>query len=219
MNKTADLIRETLKGKSLARILFNWAVAETCVNLGGVCVDLASGDSHSYARYWQINSAKMIKVDIDKESRPDIVADLNSSLPLESDLADNIFLFNSFYLIEESGNLLREASRILKKGGRFFLTAEFIKSEETSVTDYQRFTSRRLKGLFLKEGFREVKIEPIGERFCAIVNLGDFVFNYPILNIFKIPGRVIALALDSVAPRRLRKNYPCPICWFVIAKK
>ena len=41
MIKSFDLIKETLKGKSLYRILFNWQVAKHCTGLSGVCVDLA----------------------------------------------------------------------------------------------------------------------------------------------------------------------------------
>lgn len=53
-----DLILETLKGKSLYRILFNWAVAKHCVNLGGYCVDLAAGKDPATIIIGRLNQAK-----------------------------------------------------------------------------------------------------------------------------------------------------------------
>lgn len=222
MNKFTDLIWQTLKGKTFYRMLFNWKVAEYCVDLQGICVDLGCGKKPtSYSRYWKIRPEKLIRIDSDKNVEPDISADLNNGIPLEDNFADNIFLFNSFYMIKEPERLLKEIHRILKSNGHVFLTAQFIKSEEANVSDLHRFTRRKLKEMLSVVGFNDARIVPVGERFSAVCNLEDFVLGsriYP-LNFLKIFPRVLCLLLDKITPKKLKQNYPCPIAWFVIAKK
>ncbi|MBU1102177.1 class I SAM-dependent methyltransferase [Patescibacteria group bacterium] len=221
MNKAVDLIKETLKGKSLYRILFNWQVARHCVNLEGVCVDLACGKKPaSYWRYWKINLSRLVRIDASKEAKPDIEADLNQGIPLDNDFADNIFMFNSFYLIKDPQTLAREIARVLKPGGRAFITAQFIKSEENRADDRFRFTSRQLKEIFGCAGFAGAQIFPTGERFSAIGNLADFVIgNSLAANCLKIIFRPMCLLADKILPKKVKQNYPCPLAWFVIAKK
>lgn len=162
----------------------------------------------------------MIRIDFDKEANPDIIADLNKPLPIDSEVADNVFLFNYLCYSDRPSDLLREINRILKKGGRLFLTAEFVKSEETSVSDLWRFTSRNLKNILVQCDFEEIQINQIGDRFCALGNLADFALgNFFLIRILKIFFRFFCLALDKLSPKILKKRYPCPICWFAIARK
>ncbi|MDD5032882.1 MAG: methyltransferase domain-containing protein [Candidatus Pacebacteria bacterium] len=221
MNKFADLMKETMKGKSLYRILFNWKVSEICVGQTGVCLELASGKKPaSYYRYWKINSQEIIRVDINPEAKPDIIADLNETLPFSDDYADNVFLFNSLYLLNKPEEFVGEVFRVLKKGGRFFITAEFIKSEETNANDIGRFTSRRLRRIFNAAGFSKIEIVPVGERFSAVGNFFDFTFGHSaVANFFKIFLRLFFLALDVLMPKKVMVNYPCPISWIVIGEK
>ena len=221
MNNFFDLIKETLKGKSFYRILFNWQAAKHCVGLGGVCVDLACGKkTASYWRYWKINPEKLIRVDIDKESGADIVANLNDPIPLSDNLADNVFMFNSLYLIKEPLELLKEIRRILKPGGRAFITFQFIKSEETRVADLHRFTSCRVKELLRVAGFNRVKIFPVGGRFSAAGELVDFALgNFLLTNFLKIFIRPLCLLVDGLLPKRLKENYSCALAWFAVVEK
>ena len=96
MNKFLDLIKKTLQGKSIGRILMNWQIFEYCKDLGGVMIDLGAGRNPSYYRYWKINPSRFIRVDIDERTKPDIVADLNEPLPFDNNFADVVFLFNVF---------------------------------------------------------------------------------------------------------------------------
>ena len=221
MNKFWDLIKETMKGKSFYRVLFNWKVAEYCVDLDGVCVDLACGKKGaSYRRYWDVSPGKLIRVDVDEKNKPDVVANLNDFLPFEDNFADNIFLFNAFYMIDQPEKLLSEIYRILKDDGRIFMTAQFIKSEESSVVDLHRYSSRKLQGMLKDTGFKKAEVYPIGRRFSALGNLCDFAWgNFFLFRFLKIFSRLFCLFLDKMSPKKLEKNYPCPIAWFVIAKK
>ena len=82
--------------------------------------DLAAGSNPSYYRYWGLDKNKVIKVDYKEKEGVDVVANLNHDLPFKDNHADNIFLFNAIYIIEEPKNLLREIRRVLKPGGIFF---------------------------------------------------------------------------------------------------
>jgi len=221
MIKAGDLIKETLKGKSLYRVLFNWQVAKHCQGLGGVCVDLACGKkTASYHRYWQIKPEQMIRIDAGRETEADLVADLNQGVPLADNLADNVFLFNALYLIKEPGALLSEIRRILKPGVQAFITFQFLKSEESQVADRHRFTSYQAKQLLNGAGFDLVRVFPVGERFSVVGELADFALgNFFISNLIKIFLRPMFLAADKLSPKKLKANYPCALAWFAIVQK
>jgi SAM-dependent methyltransferase len=183
---------------------------------------LACGRSPAtYYRYWKIKPDRFIRIDSSRSVEPDIVADLNNSIPLRGNFADNVFLFNAFYMIEDPEKLLSEIYRVLKSEGRVFMTAQFIKAEESHVSDLYRYGSRRLREMFSAVGFNEIRIIPIGARFCALANLGDFVLgsNFFLMNFIKVFIRLFCLFADQVMLQKLEQSYPCPIAWFVVAQK
>jgi hypothetical protein len=88
------------------------------------------------------------------------------------------------------------------------------------VFDRQRYSSQKIRKTLKELGFSEIIIIPIGERFSAATNLADFGLGDSLFaNTLKIPGRLFCLLLDRLAPAKLIKNYPCPISWFVAARK
>ncbi len=220
-NKILNLIKATLKGKTFYRILFNWEVAKRCVGLKGIGIDLASGKKGaSYQRYWNVDFEKLIRVDLDKKNKPNVVADLNESLPFGDNSADNIFLFNAFYMIDKPNHFLREVNRTLKDGGKFFMTAQFIKSEEATTRDLYRYSSRKIEEMLREADFSKIQIYQVGRRFSAVGNLFDFSWgNFILFRIVKIFNRFLCLIFDKLSPKKLEKNYPCPISWFIVAEK
>ena len=220
MNKKLGIIKKTLKGKTFYRILFEKTLGEFDFDVRGICVDLAAGAKNIAELNSKILPEKLIKVDIDEKSEPDIIADFNGALPFDDSFADNVFFFNSFYLLKDPVFFLSELLRILKNGGRVFFTVELIKAEETGVFDRQRYSSRKIKEILGTIGFTQITAIPIGERFCAAANLVDFSLgnSWP-ANLLKIPGRLFCLLLDKLTPKKLIKNYPCPISWFIAARK
>jgi ubiquinone/menaquinone biosynthesis C-methylase UbiE len=148
------------------------------------------------------------------------VANLNDPIPLSDNLANNVFMFNSLYLIKEPLELLKEIRRILKPGGRAFITFQFIKSEETCVIDLHRFTSFQVKKILNEAGFTQVQINSVGERFSVIGDLADFaVGNFFMFRFLKILFRPFCLLADKVWPKKLKENYPCAIAWFAVVEK
>lgn len=212
MDYLANLFKETYRGKTIARTLFNWGISKHVKNIGGVVIDLGGGKNPSYERFWQIKPEKFIRVDINKEARPDIVADLNKPLPFSDNFANVVFLFNVIYILENPLATLKEIHRILKPGGRLFLTSPFIFNEAKEPNDYWRFTSEALEKLLKEAGFNNFFIEPVGERFSAAVYLiGPFLFFWPVKFVFYC----LALLFDKLIPKKLKLKQPSPIGYFV----
>ena len=215
MNKFLDLLKETYRGKTIGRILFNWKIKENANDLSGIAVDLGGGKDASYWRYINKKPEKIIRVDINPEAKPDILADINKPLPFPDRFADVVFLFNVIYIAENPGQLLKESARILKPGGRLFIGSPFIFNEAKEPADYWRLTSSALDKLLKEAGFDKITIEPIGERFSAAVYLISlFLFFWPIKFVFYST----AIFLDKLIPKKLKLRYPAPIGYFVIAK-
>lgn len=216
MGKLSTLFNETRNGKTIARTLFNLEIRKSVKNVNGVVIDLGGGEKPSYERFWQIKSEKFIRVDINEEAKPDVVADLNNPLPFSDNFADAIFLFNVIYILGNPGKTLFEINRILKPGGKLFITSPFIFNEAKEPSDYWRFTSEGLEKLLKDSGFREFLITPIGERFSAAAYLvSPFLLFWPFRFIFY----VLAIGLDKIIPKKLKLKQPCPIGYFVEAIK
>ena len=216
MNYLTTLFRETYHGKTIARTLFNWEIEKSVKNIDGIIVDLGGGFKPSYERFWQIKPEKLIRVDINEKSKPDITADLNKTLPFSDNYADAVFLFNVIYILENPVKTLREINRVLKTGGKLFITSPFIFNEAKEPNDYWRFTSEGLEKILKEAGFDETLIKPVGERFSAAAYLiSPFLLFWPIKFIFYF----LAILLDKLIPMRLKFKQPSPIGYFVEAQK
>lgn len=215
-NKFFDFTKEVFAGKSIGRILFNWQVQKHCQNLKGVSIDLAAGSNPSYYRYWGLDKNQVIKVDYKKKDRIDIKANLNQKLPFKDNYADNIFLFNAIYIIKEPKELVREIYRVLKPNGILFLTVSLIANEAPEPNDYFRFTSQGIKMILSQTGFSQVELHKIGERVTAAVTLLHSLFLFNFIRFFVFAK---ALFLDKLIPKKTKEKYPCPMSYFIIAKK
>lgn len=217
MSKIFNLIKQTFQGKSIYRILFNWQVQQHCQNLAGFCLDLASGQQASYIQYWSFSQgAKLVKTDYNESKKPDLKIDLNQSLSFKDNSIDNVFLFNAIYIIKQPAKLLKEIQRILKKQGQLFIASPFIFNEAKEPDDFQRLTSQGLAKLLAESGFEDFEIIPFGERVSASVHLlhSFFIFNFIRLIVFSL-----AMLLDRLIPRKIKKLHPCPLGYFIIVKK
>ena len=216
MSRLSVLFKETRHKKSIARTFFNLEIEKSVKDIGGVIMDLGGGKNPSHERFWHIKPEKFIRVDIDEKTKPDVIVDLNKPLPFSNNFADTIFLFNVIYILENPSAVLREINRILKPGGRLFLTSPFIFNEAKEPNDYWRFTSEGLEKILKEAGFGEILIKPIGERFSAAAYLiSPFLIFWPIKFIFY----TLAIGLDKIIPKKLKLKQPCPLGYFVEAKK
>lgn len=211
-----NLFKETYRGKTIARILFNWEISRYVRNVGGVIIDLGGGKNPSYERFWRIKPEKFIRVDINEKAEPDVVADLNKPLPFSDNFADVVFLFSVIYILENPTDVLKEISRILKPGGKLFFTSPFIFNEAKEPNDYWRFTSEGLQKLLKESGFNDYFIMPVGERFSAAAYITTpFLLFWPVKLLFYTAATI----LDRFIPKKLKLKQPCPIGYFIEAKK
>jgi len=215
--KIFNFIKQVFQGKSIYRILFNWQVQEHCQNLTGKCLDLAGGKEPSYYKYWSFGKdAKLIKTDYNQDKNPDLKIDLNNSISLADNSIDNIFFFNAIYIIKEPEKLLKEINRVLKNNGRLFIASPFILNEAKEPDDYRRLTSQGLEDLLRESGFSDFEIIPFGERATAGVYLWHSFF---LFNSVRLIAFTKAMVLDKLVPKKVKKLHPCPLGYFIIARK
>lgn len=215
MVKSLDFIKQVLKGKSVYRILFNWQVQENCAGLTGEVLDLAAGAGASYQRYLP-GGLKVLKTDFYADNKPDKIVDFNQPLPFEDEAIENVFLFNALNIARKPEALLAEIYRILKPGGQLFLSSLFMANEMAEPKDYWRHGYDGLLKELQEAGFQEIKIHRIGERFSAAAHLLHPLWGFDFVRLFVF---ALALLLDRLIPKKLKKRYPCPIGYFCVVRK
>jgi len=191
-----DIIKETLRGKSLPRILINDRMKKTD-SIKGRILDLASGTKRpSYYRFLKVDkNSDIISVDISDERKPDIKADLEKPFPFKDKDFDYVFCFNLLEHIYNYQNVIGEASRALKDNGKLIGTVPFLGSVHGDPDDYFRYTKSTLTRLFQNAGFKDIKIEALGYGpFAISYYMTEFLLPRFLRPIFVFP----AIALDKI---------------------
>lgn len=92
------------------------------------------------------------------QSNVDVFADLTKPFPLADECADTVTSFQLMEHLSEPEKFLRECYRILKHGGKIFLTVPFMWHVHEEPYDYYRYTRYGLKYLLEKTSFIDVSI-------------------------------------------------------------
>jgi len=208
-----SLFSEIIRGKSIARILFNETLAKHCFPRGLV-LDLASSKFPSYMRILEqrLRSCRYVGADL-PGSGAKIELDLNKPLKLKSGYADTLFLFNAVYILRNPAAALKECRRILKKGGSLYVNSPFLFNGNPEPEDHWRITDQGLRTLLLQAGFRKITIKSYGERFSGIAYLRDPIIPR-FLRLLEYP---LALLLDKVIAPFIPNRYP--LGYFAIVRK
>lgn len=195
-NLFKDLIKETLRGKSLPRILINNRMKKA-PKIKGRILDLASGKIRpSYYRFLDVDkNAEIVSIDISDERKPDIKADLEELFPFKDKKFDNVFCFNLLEHIFNYENLTGESFRVLKDNGKFIGTVPFLGSVHNDPDDYFRYTESTLKRIFKQAGFKEIKIEALGYGPFAV---GYYMIAFLFPKLIRIPLLFLAIFLDRI---------------------
>ena len=128
----------------------------------GALYDLGCGEK-PYKSYFLQFADNYIGVDWSSTQhnlKADIVADLNSELPIGDESADSIVSISVLEHLCEPQTMINEAFRILKPEGTILLQVPWQWWIHESPYDYFRYTPYGLKYLFEKAGFNNVIVEP-----------------------------------------------------------
>jgi len=122
--------------------------------------------------------AEVIVVDINKQSKPDIVADV-AKLPFKDHQFDVIKATELFEHVSKPEKGIEECLRVLRPGGYFILSMPFLCPVHADPSDYQRWTETKLRTVFRHLG---VKIKKFKIQGYYLTVLADYLKN-PILNL------------------------------------
>ncbi len=130
-------------------------------------------------------------------------------IPFPDGSFENVICTQVLEHVDDSELLLNEISRILKKGGKVFLTMPFVWNEHEVPFDYRRFTRYEHFRIFNKAGLTVEKIENTsglfgvcGQLISAFIfekiNPNFFIFKLLVVTIICFPIQVVFIFLDFV---------------------
>ena len=191
----------------LAHRINNWSLERHLNKITGRVVDLGCGTTPYKADILKVAN-EYIGVDWENslrdKSNVDIFADLTKRLPFDDEYADTVVSFQTMEHLPEPAFFLSECYRILKPGGRLFVTVPFMWHVHEEPHDYYRYTRYSLEYLLSKHGFDQIEItENTGfwQMFVLKFNYHTVRFAKGPLKLFWIPiwwlGQVIAPLLDK----------------------
>ena len=151
----------------------------------------------------------------------DYVCDIKS-IPVKKNSFDYILCTQVLEHLKEPHLAFKEFNRILKKGGKIFLTTHLSFEEHMVPIDYFRFTRYGLEYLSRSNGFKIERLEPQGGRFIVLAKEIQVLIPRIIKNkflssflylIFSIPIFLISLILFLLdfldRDKSLTLNYEC----------
>lgn len=201
-------------GKIVRRLKFNSSRiylskfvenAASELKAGAIILDAGAGDGR-YSIYFQ--NVHYESADICKLERPyhDItyVCDL-SNIPVENERFDAIICTQVLEHVNEPSDVLNELNRVLKSGGKLYLTAPLFYPEHEVPYDFYRYTQFGFKYLLQKSKFEVEKIEWLegylmtlaNQMWIAFESLSIFNKRLGLLNVIYFP---IALCMKLTSP-------------------
>ncbi|TBR40140.1 MULTISPECIES: class I SAM-dependent methyltransferase [Dyella] len=176
----------------------NDLIAATLPSVRGVVLDLGCGpkpfgeDFLSVAdHYYGIDWANSLH-----EFRGDVLADLNRPLPIASESIDNVVSLEVIEHLKEPQVMMREAERILKRGGQFIVSAPFQWWVHEAPWDYQRFTRYGLEYQLSKAGFVDISVQAT----TGFWSMWLLKLNYQTLRLVRGPLLVRRIARSLLVP-------------------
>jgi SAM-dependent methyltransferase len=88
---------------------------------------------------------KWITADIEATRQPDIVLDVCDMQSIETESIDVVNALELFEHVERPEEGLQECARVLKKNGTFILSMPFLSPIHGDPSDFQRWTSHKIK--------------------------------------------------------------------------
>jgi len=205
---------------------------------GAIILDAGAGEctykrNFSHCKYLSVDLA--IGEDRWNYNNLDYIAPLDN-LPFDDASFDAILNTQVLEHLEYPREAVKELFRVLKPGGRLFLTAPMAHSEHQVPYDFFRYTSYGLKSICEQAGFSEIRITPMGGMFTrwayeipriislfpsAGIKTGKFKFKGFVLLPFRLvcflAVRITQMVFLSIDQFDKEKKFP--FGWTLIAQK
>ena len=107
---------------------------------------------------------------LDKKTEPDYLCDI-TKIPVKSNSFDGVILSEVLEHVQEPKLVLKEAFRLLKKGGKILICTPFIFHVHADPYDYARYTDYYYKVVLKKLGFKNIFTEKQGLFFSVLANM------------------------------------------------
>lgn len=144
-----------------------------------------------YMKAFQLVGARIIGADIGKNSYAEIELTENGTVPFANDRFDYIVSFQVLEHIPAPQDYLREAYRVLKPGGKLFLTTHGIWPYHPTPGDYHRWTISGLSAECERAGFRVQSRGHVLNEYSALIQ--SFVITAEYRGILKYVGGFVHL--------------------------
>ncbi len=118
---------------------------------------------------------QVIYVNLDAGTEPDILADV-AAVPLPESSCDIIVLGETLEHVPDPMTVLKEAKRLLRKGGHVLATVPFIYPVHADPHDFGRYTDFYWRSAALSLGL-ELELERQGAMFAIVALMIQHLFN------------------------------------------
>ncbi len=169
--------RIDLEGSSIRKLVIQAAQE---IPPGSRILDSGAGQC-PYRRFFQ--GKKYVSIDFALGEKTwdythlDVIGSVDS-LPFVSNSFDAVLSTQVLEHVPEPGCIISEMYRILRPGGRVYLSAPQGFGEHQQPFDFFRFTQFGLRYLLEKNGFRIVTIQPRGGYFTFMAVMSMWVYHY-----------------------------------------
>lgn len=170
------------------------------------------------------STRRIVFVDKNGFAAPDILADLDISIPVKNDTFDMVI---STWLAEhlmQPELLFFEAFRVLRTGGIFICSVPFIYRKHEAPYDYFRFTDRTLSIFAVSAGFKNVQTRQVGGTpLVCCISLIWPIIRLPFLGVtLYLLARILDVVIRVIAEKMgkasgLFTSYP--INYIMVAEK
>ena len=112
--------------------------------------------------YKGTNSKSYYDNSLYKPTAEDLIVEDGTQLPFEAESFDSVLNFQVLPVFEKPDKFYNEVHRVLKEGGHFLLTTDFLYPIWNAPHNYWRTTKYGLEKLAEKNDFEIIVIEPFG---------------------------------------------------------